>query len=798
MSAVSENSALTEQNDQLLLTPQEKIPHTGVIISIIVPTRNEAGNIEPLLTRINQATKGIDAEVVFVDDSTDNTADVIRGLQNKYDIQVNLIVRPPDRQENGLGGAVLEGFHVARASWMCVMDADLQHPPELIPRIFERAKESNADIVVGSRLAPGGDVSSLGFKRTLISHAFAISTRAAFPVRLRGVTDPLSGFFIVQRSAINLNELRPDGFKILLEILVRNPKLQISELPIQFGYRQAGESKANIRETIRFFRLLLRLRLAGDQTFIRFLSVGATGLVVNSLVLASFTELIGLHYLLSAVFATQASTLWNFSLTEAWVFGKRIPERSFSQRLFSYLVMNNFLLLLRGPILSLLVAQAGIHYLISNLISLFVMTMIRYTVSNKWIWTGLSTTGPSRLQSLYRRFTLMTKLNRKAPSPEPAQPKTSESQPQPFAFYYNIHDILRIASMYRLPELAYFKVPELLEEPDIRLRLERRRRERRRKKNKSLPSLSGGEKRRAQRRSGNDIHYKEELGRHGFEISIAYKNRVEIAVSRVLRLSPHVLYTNVVEPILRWALVRKGYALVHAACIAVNGQAVLVTAQTDTGKTSTILRAVDNYAYSFLSDDMTIMSRDGKVMSYPKPLTISQHTLSSVGGKAQLSLKEKLALQIQSRLHSRSGRRIGLKISDAKLPAATMNTIVQMLIPPPKYMVDKLIPGVAFTNQAELARAVIIERGPKFEEVLPHDQTVKIFIRNAEDAYGFPPYPILKDSLSRWEDEDLHPQEQEIIAEALQKIPAVRLRDPNFNWWQRLSVSDSDFIRVAI
>lgn len=393
----------------------------------------------------------------------------------------------------------------------------------------------------------------------------------------------------------------------------------------------------------------------------------------------------------------------------------------------------------------------------------------------------------------------MTGLNRNATSTlEPARPKTKNPEPEPFAFFYNIHNILRIASIYQLPELAYFRVSELDKEPDIRVRLERRRKDRRRRDSGNRLEVSGGDKRRKQRRMGKDIRYIEEFGRHGFAVSIAYKNRVEIAVSQVLKLSPHVLYTNIVEPILRWALVRKGYALVHAACIAVNGQAVLVTAQTDTGKTSTILRAVDNYAYSFLSDDMTIMNRKGQVLSYPKPLTISHHTLNAVYGKANLSLKEKLALQIQSRLHSRSGRRIGLKISDAKLPAATMNTIVQMLIPPPKYMVHRLIPNVDYTKQAELSRAVVIERGPLFEEILPHDQTVKIFIRNAEDAYGFPPYPVLKDSLCMWKDEDLHPQEQAIIAEALKEIPAVRLRDPNFNWWQRISVGDSELTSVAL
>jgi hypothetical protein len=358
--------------------------------------------------------------------------------------------------------------------------------------------------------------------------------------------------------------------------------------------------------------------------------------------------------------------------------------------------------------------------------------------------------------------------------------------------------------MYQLPELEYFRVSNLLDEPDIRLRLERRHRERRHRERrheqrKTIKVQANSQRRNGNpRRTGDPIHYGEGLGRYGFEISISYKDRVEVAVSPILGLSLHVLYTNVIEPILRWALVRKGYALVHAACIAMDGRAVLVTARTDTGKTSTILQAVNNFSCSFLSDDMTIVGRSGAVMSYPKPLTISHHTLSAVNSNATLSLLERFALIFQSRLHSKSGRSVGLRLSKTKLPAATMNTIVQMLIPPPKYMIHRLIPKVIYENRAKLSRAVIIERGPEFEEFLKHDQAVEVFVRNAEDAYGFPPYPILAKSLSLWNNEDLHSQEQAIVAEALTDIPTIRLSDPKFNWWQKLSTFSGVPVTVAI
>lgn len=370
----------------------------------------------------------------------------------------------------------------------------------------------------------------------------------------------------------------------------------------------------------------------------------------------------------------------------------------------------------------------------------------------------------------------------------PVSEITERRQSNPFIFSYSIHNILRVASMFRLPELDYFRVPALFEEPDIRLRLERRRKDRRRNNDRLSVNAEKQQRSVKPRRSDDVIHYGETFGRFGFEVSITHKQVVEVAVSSILQHSLHVLYTNVIEPVLRWAMVRKGYALVHAACIAVDGQAVLITARTDTGKTSTILRAVDNYACSFLSDDMTIVSRDGRVMSYPKPLTISNHTLSAVNANASLSFMERIALQIQSRLHSKSGRHVGLELSKTNLPAATMNTIVQMLIPPPKYMVHRLIPKVTYANNATLSRAVIIERGPEDEEVLEHSQAVAEFVRNAEDAYGFPPYPVLVNFLSTWQNEDLHPVEQSIVAEALTRIPTVRIRDPKFNWWQRLPV----------
>jgi dolichol-phosphate mannosyltransferase len=161
-----------------------------------------------------------------------------------------------------LGGAVVAGLRAARSEWICVMDADLQHPPELLGPLLEEARRSNADVVVASRYCPGGDVGDFSPLRTALSRSAVLLARAVFPRRLRHVSDPLSGFFLVRRTAIDLAGLRPRGFKILLEILVRGGPLATSEVAFRFGERYAGESKASLLEGVRYLRRLIELRAA--------------------------------------------------------------------------------------------------------------------------------------------------------------------------------------------------------------------------------------------------------------------------------------------------------------------------------------------------------------------------------------------------------------------------------------------------------------------------------------------------------------------------------------------------------
>ena len=684
-------------------------PLSATELTVIVPTRNEAENVEPLLQRLNATLEGKPIEVIFVDDSDDDTVDAVKAAARRYPFNITVCSRPPSRR-NGLGKAVVEGMKLAHSDWIVVMDGDLQHPPELIPQLMEQARQSESDLVVTSRLAEGGGTAGLSASRRLISQSLALTTRAVFPKRLRDVTDPLTGFFLVRREAVDTDLLQPEGFKILLEILIRSPRLSISETPFEFGERNSGESKADVREMAVLMRQMLRLVLISQQRMIRFITVGATGLVVNTLLMMFFTEVFSIHYLASAVLATQGSTLWNFVGTEKWVFGDRnASSGTMWMRLIGFLLMSNVLLLLRTPFLAFLVSWVGMHYAVANVLTLVLMVVLRFAVSDRFLW----------------------KQGQGGSAREGQGGSAREAQ----GYSYNIHDLVRVRSMKALPELAYFRTNEPLDHIDVDVRIE------------ANP---------AKYRREDSISYQEFPGRFGFSVVINRDEELtEIIASPLVGWSPHVLYTNAVEPILRWFLVRKGCALMHGASIAFGDDALFITAETDTGKTTTVLHTVRNNCETgrFLADDMTIVSPDGTLSNYPKPLTISNHTLQAIGG-APLTKMEWSMLRIQSRVHSRSGRHVAKWIDGNSFPAATINAIAQIVIPPPKYMIERIIPEVQYGQSAKLRQIVVIERGEDFTSKMSETEKTKTVIANAEDAYGFPPYPVIAHLLTRWGDQD--------------------------------------------
>jgi dolichol-phosphate mannosyltransferase len=252
-------------------------------LSVVVPTRNEHDNISPLLKRLENVCPELRLELLFVDDSADDTAQAIREHAACSSRPIRLIHRPAHQRAGGLGGAVHAGLGDAHSELVCVMDADLQHPPEIIAALVSEARRSRADVVVASRYCRRGDVGEFGRLRRAISYSSTLFVRALFPGRLRGVSDPLSGFFLVRRDAIDLRTMRPRGFKILLEILLSGPRPATSEVAFRFGERHTGESKASVVEGVRYVRRLIELRVgAWAIRLARFAVLGSVGVAPHS------------------------------------------------------------------------------------------------------------------------------------------------------------------------------------------------------------------------------------------------------------------------------------------------------------------------------------------------------------------------------------------------------------------------------------------------------------------------------------------------------------------------------------
>lgn len=240
--------------------------------TIVIPCRHEEDNVGPLIERLSAVLTGV--ELLFVDDSdNEHTVDAIAlaaARLERDDLRVRVFHRTGGQRTGGLAGAVVDGFRRARATKVLVMDADLQHPPELAPAML--AALDQHDLVMASRYREGGTSGGLdGPLRRIVSTASTLLARVAFPVALRGVTDPMTGYFGVRLAGqgapgaltgtVDPDRLRSRGFKILLEILARYPRLRRTELPLDFGQRHAGASKGDLRQGILYLRQLPWLRL---------------------------------------------------------------------------------------------------------------------------------------------------------------------------------------------------------------------------------------------------------------------------------------------------------------------------------------------------------------------------------------------------------------------------------------------------------------------------------------------------------------------------------------------------------
>jgi glycosyltransferase involved in cell wall biosynthesis len=231
------------------------------IVSVVVPTRNEASNIEPLVKRLDSSLADYPWELIFVDDSDDSTPDEVRRLAATNGHLITMLHREPGRRSGGLGGAVKEGFELTRGQVIVVMDADLQHPPEIVPALVAPVLGGRFDLVAGNRYGAWGSRAGLdGPFRHLVALGCRWLAHRLVP-ESAALADPMSGLFALDRSVVEKARLAPDGYKILLEVVAKGNWRNVHNVEYNFNERYSGRSKAGLREGLVFLRHLLRLAL---------------------------------------------------------------------------------------------------------------------------------------------------------------------------------------------------------------------------------------------------------------------------------------------------------------------------------------------------------------------------------------------------------------------------------------------------------------------------------------------------------------------------------------------------------
>lgn len=288
------------------------------MLSVVVPTYNEAGNLPRLAEALAQALDGVEYELLIADDrSTDDTTQVLNELTGQYPIRLILAAdRPRD-----LSLSVIDGVNAAKHDLVLVMDADLSHPPDIVPSMLEAVRKEPDCFVLGSRYTEGGS-----FDRDWSLWRFVnsyVATMIARPLVTCG--DPMSGFFLFDRRNVDWQKLKPLGYKIGLELMVRGNFNKVIELPILFKDREIGESKMNLQQQIKYLRHIRRLYLhkfGNVAEFVHFGAVGASGFLIDITFYFLF-QFVGFNHVSARAMSFWPAVSWNWALNRLTTFGER-------------------------------------------------------------------------------------------------------------------------------------------------------------------------------------------------------------------------------------------------------------------------------------------------------------------------------------------------------------------------------------------------------------------------------------------------------------------------------------------
>jgi dolichol-phosphate mannosyltransferase len=384
-------SLQTCPNGPLVIAPANA--DSSVDVSLILPTYNEGKNIAAVIAQlvpVLDSVPKLQYEIIVVDDdSPDRTWEIALGLTDKFP-QLRVIRRQGER---GLSTAVIRGWQIAQGRILAVMDADLQHPPEVIADLCKEMLRG-ADLGIASRHVEGGGVSDWSLARRIISRGAQMIGFILLPEVIGRISDPMSGFFMIRRSSIQDRTLSPLGYKILVEVLGRGKVGWISEVPYTFRERARGSSKLTNRIYLEYFQHLFRLRLYLLQvsSFFRFCVVGASGVVVDMslLFLLSDPKMLGWGLTRSKILAAEAALVNNFIWNDAWTFGDIAKhQNTFGQRVKRFLKFNAICSL--GILFNVVIINVEFNFFhmnryLANLIAIGLVTLWNYKTSKEFSW----------------------------------------------------------------------------------------------------------------------------------------------------------------------------------------------------------------------------------------------------------------------------------------------------------------------------------------------------------------------------------------------------------------------------
>ena len=375
----------------------------ALYFSLVIPTYNESKNIEKMIQHLTNLLNSAflnDYELIVVDDnSPDNTWEIAQSLTGKYP-QLRVMRR---QHERGLATAVIRGWQAAHGTVLGVIDGDLQHPPEILLQLLN-AISHGADLAVASRHAEGGGVSSWSIVRRILSRGAQTLGLVILPHVIGRVSDPMSGYFLVKRSAIAECDLHPKGYKILIEVLGRGTIEQIHEVGYVFQERQEGESKVSWKQYVDYIHHLLRLRSRGRvarlrkkvqlplKRFWRFGIVGLSGVFVDMVVFYLLSDPTTLAWSIthSKTLAAEVAIINNFIWNDRWTFKDLTQhQRGWRRQLKRFIKFN--LICLAGLILNILILNVlfnafGVNRYVANLIAIAVVTLWNFWMNLKLGW----------------------------------------------------------------------------------------------------------------------------------------------------------------------------------------------------------------------------------------------------------------------------------------------------------------------------------------------------------------------------------------------------------------------------